>query len=239
MDLEEYEKRLLSEPRSDEPEAVEARRASTAHAAAYRAAQAFEDKLEAALKLPVAPDAAERIIERCLPRRSRAPVWIALAASLAVAAVVAVWLVPSGPSAADLEIRLAFVEHLGNPEPALESERAVDPAQVRAAFAGVGVDLVDPLGNVTYLSPCVIGGRQGLHLVLTGAEGAKTTLMMLPGQHLTAAAEFNLPGISARLERTDMGAIALFGHRNQDLDALSREVLANVAPLLRTALLDL
>ncbi len=237
MDLEEYEKRLLSEPRSDEPEAVEARRASTAHAAAYRAAQAFEDKLEAALKLPVAPDAAERIIERCLPRRSRAPVWIALAASLAVAAVVAVWLVPSGPSAADLEIRTAFVEHLDFPEPALTSDAPVDPDRVREAFAVAGVEVKGSLGNVTYLSPCVIGGEKGVHLVMTDADGQKATMMLMPGRQLAAVADFSLPGISAHLLPSAIGAIALFGHGNQDLGGLSRAVSGSIGPLAVTALL--
>lgn len=237
MDLEEFEKRLLSEPRSDDPEVIAARRASTAHAAAYRAAQAFEDRLEAALTLPVAPDAADRIIARCLGRRSRAPVWIALAASLAVAAVVAVWLVPSGPSAADLAVRAAFVDHLSLPEPALDSQTPVDSEQVRAAFAVAGVELTGELGNVTYLYPCVIGGQKGLHLVMTESDGSQATLMMMPGRHLVAAADFSLPGLSAHLLPTAMGAIALFGHGNQDLSGLSRAVSDSIGPLAATALL--
>lgn len=236
MDLEEFKKRLTIEPRSDDPELVEARRGSVAHAGVWRAAQAFEDRLEAALKLPVAPGRAERIVERCL-RRSRAPLMFALAASLTVAAVIAVWLLPSGPSAADLEIRTAFVEHLDNPEPALASETPVDPERIRAEFAVAGVELTGDLGNVTYLYPCVIGGEKGLHLVMTGADGAKATMMMMPGRELAVAADFSLPKVSAQLLPTAMGAIALFGHRQQDLSGLSRTVADSLAPLQRTALL--
>ncbi len=70
----------------------------------------------------------------------------------------------------------------------------------------------------------------------TDQGGEKATVMMIPGEQLTAVAEFALPGISARLLPTSMGAIALFGHQSQDLGELSRDVLDNVTPLAQVAL---
>ncbi len=239
MDLKEFQQRLGAEPRGQDPEVLTARGESVAHAAAYRAALDFEDRLEAALRVPVPNDAAERIIERCLGRPARPwlPAWVGIAAVLALAIGIGVWLLPIGPNPADLELRTAFVEHLDNPEPALVSDATVGAERVRAAFAVAGAEFDGGLDNVTYLSPCVIGGKKGLHLVLTDSSGAKTTLMMMPGSRLAASAEFSLPGISARVEPTPVGAMALFGHRGQDLDKLSRNILASLGPLAQTALL--
>ncbi len=46
MNLEDFEKQLNIEPRNEDPEFLEARRSSLSHAAAYRQAQAFEEKLD-------------------------------------------------------------------------------------------------------------------------------------------------------------------------------------------------
>ncbi|MDJ0656901.1 MAG: DUF3379 family protein [Xanthomonadales bacterium] len=234
MDLNEFNRRLNEEPRSDDPELKQARNESLQHAAAYRDAQQFEDKLEQALRLPVEDGLADSILEHCLGKESaaqqrRLPAWLGIAASIAVAAVVAVVLFRGEP--VNAELRDAFVEHVQHPEGAFKSNQPVDSGRFLATLASAGVEFAGSPNDVTYFYPCDIGGKRGLHWVVTDDQGQKTTVLMIPGQELASAHDFRFEQVPARMLPTSAGAMALFGHQGQDLDELASRYSQSITAL--------
>jgi hypothetical protein len=239
MNLEEFNKRLMIEPNDQDPEFLAARRASTEHMAAARDAEAFESLLGDALRPAVDPELHEQILSHSLGA-DRAPggrawQWMAIAATLVLAfGLSSVFFYRPAEA---LPLREAFVEHLRYPEPkALTSLDQVSENDVKKMFARYGADLVTEVGQVTYLSPCKIGGKRGIHMVVTESDGRKITVMYLPRETLAMAEEFSIDEISARMVRTPIGVLALFGHQGQDVNELSTRLMRGLGGLSIAAL---
>ncbi|MEM1090587.1 MAG: DUF3379 family protein [Pseudomonadota bacterium] len=229
MDFEQYKIYLNADPRSREPEFLEASRSSIQNASAHAAAQEFEDKLESALRVPVPSPSVETILAHCFTDEEsshsyRPPTWLAMAAAVLVLVGVASVILPRGPQV-DAFAREAFVAHLEHPEPAaFANDRPLPPPMVAQGFTSQGVSLEEAIADVTYLSPCVIGEKRGLHLVLTDDTGDKVTVMLLPGEPMEEKHNFSMDQVTVQMMPTGAGALALFGHQGQDLSPLARQL---------------
>lgn len=231
MDFKKYLTRLGVEPRSQDPRFLDASRSSLDHARAHAEAQKFEDKLEAALKLPSDPALKQDLLaiaggqSRPASHASVAG-WLALAASVLVLVGVASFLLPT--TGADAQVRQAFVAHLSHPEPALTARQNISDQRILERFAERGIVLREGLQDVSYYSPCVIGDVPGLHLVMTDDEHQQVTLMLMPGQGLESKHNFSMGDMTVQLSETSAGALALFGHQGQDLSGTMRDLLRNI-----------
>ena len=239
MNLEEFNKRLMIEPNDQDPDFLAARRVSTEHMAAAHEAEAFESLLAGALRPPVDPDLHEQILGHSLgadhATASHSWQWLAVAATLALS--VGLGSIFFNATTEAIPLREAFVEHLRYPEPkALASLDQVAEDDIKRMFAGYGADLATEVGRVTYLSPCKIGGKRGIHMVVTESGGRKVTVMYLPNETLAMAEEFSVDGISARMIRTPIGVLALFGHQGQDVNELSARLRMGLGGLTIAAL---
>ena len=127
-----------------------------------------------------------------------------------------------------MPMREALVAHMNNlyeyPK-ALRGTEARPESVIRAVFAEFGADLSSGFGKVTFLARCKIGGKRGIHLVVTENSGDKTTIMFLPDQELIANISFDVDQVSARIVSTPTGIVALFGHDGQDLSATTAALL--------------
>lgn len=230
MDRETFLNRLHTEPRSDDPTFRAACRDNVEYARLAREAQAFEGRLEEALRLPVDADLADRILGAlALPgrRRPRWTVVLAVAATLALAAGLMA-LLPGERATPPDPVVAAFVEHLRHDEPESLSMEPVALDQAIAALTQVGADPSAVPGAVTYVYPCAIGGERGLHLVMTDDERRRVTLLYLPRRSVARAGVIEAPdGASARVFDVPGGAVALVGHGNQDLDVLAEELFGS------------
>ncbi|MEM9531373.1 MAG: DUF3379 family protein [Pseudomonadota bacterium] len=230
MDLEQYKIYLKADPRSREPEFLEASRASIENAKAHAEALAFEDKLEQALRIPVEDPSEEEILLHCWnaenvdhDHSSSPSMWLAMAASVLMLVGVASMFWPAGQ--VDADVREAFIAHLDHPmEQPLAAEGEVPAAAIALAFANRGMALEGKMENVSYLKRCVIGDVQGLHLVLTDSEGDQITVMVMPDEPLERIHNFTVDSMTVQMVPSDAGAVALFGHQGQDLSPLAREL---------------
>ncbi|MFK7955420.1 MAG: DUF3379 family protein [Lysobacterales bacterium] len=233
MDFEQFKIFLNADPRSREPEFLEAARSSIQNASDHAKALAFEDKLDNALRVPVVSPTTDDILTHCFGDEQsvssyRPPTWLAMAAAVLVLVGVASVLLP-GASPVDAYAREAFIAHLGHPEPgALSSEDAISADAVILAFANQGIAMRDALADVTYMSPCVIGEKKGMHLVVTEKSGDQITVMMMPGEGLESSHNFSVETMTVQMVPTNAGALALFGHQGQDLSPLGRELVRDI-----------
>ena len=227
MKLEEFEKQLLIEPGSQDPEFLAAKKGSLAHARAHKASERFERKLSAALQLPVDEGRAGQVLEAVLgdpASGSSGRRWglLAMAASLVAAVGLSLLLVQSKPAP---DIRTAFVAHLRHPEPAaLASREAVDEQRALEALALMGATGLPRQATVTYVYPCPIGGVKGMHMVVTDSQQRQTTLLFMPDRSLASADEFVVDGMPAQVFNTPSGAAAAFAHAGELPEDLLREL---------------
>lgn len=227
---------LGAEPRSRDPEFRALKNSSIENAGKARDALAFEDKLEAALKLPADDGFADQILAQVLPEQPASvraasqaawTKWFPIAASVALIFGAGVYLGRSSNNIEDIaRLQAAFAEHVTHERYALELTKALDNDQVKAAFASHGASWEPQPGHyVTYMAKCVIGDKTGIHLVMVSETGERTSMMYLPDESVDSA-KFAAGELPARMFGTgDGGVAAVFAHGDQDLDNFDSTLL--------------
>lgn len=160
-----------------------------AHAARCPSCAAFSEEVDAAdaalehgLAVPVPDGLADRVLlgTRGRPRRRR-ELW-ALAASIALAAAVALGWLAQRPDDAYARLAIRHVEH----EPQfLTSVERPDPEAFRTVVENFGGTLVGALGDIRQMKLCPMEDGMGWHVVFETPEGL-ATLLLVPGKKLDA-----------------------------------------------------
>ena len=238
MDCNDYRQTVAADPAAV-PAAAEAHAISCAGCAAWRdEMQALDARIARALKIRVpelqlpelpAPDDANVAV--LAGRRSRAagrtPVWLALAATVAFAAVLGYRVLDkdvSGQTLADQV--LAHVDH--EPYALRVSDRAVDPERLARVLPANSATLADNAGLITYAQSCVINGHEVPHLVIQGRNGPVTILLM-PEETIDEAQTFDGTSVNGVILPVGSGSIAIIGESGEDLEAVRQSVVHSVS----------
>jgi hypothetical protein len=159
-------------------------------------------------------------------RRPAAVAWLALAATVAIAAVLGVRMLGIGvqyDSLADEVI--AHLDHepaaLRVTDVAISDERlhSVVPASVASLDHGAGV--------ISYAQTCIINGKRVPHLVIQGANGPVTVLLM-PEERVDEPIELAGENIKGIILPVGGGSVAFIGAADERLDSIRDEVLQSV-----------
>jgi hypothetical protein len=148
----------------------------------------FESRFDLALRVHVPP-------QRSSPSAPRAPAyrkgWLAMAASVLLAAVVAggLWLAAPGSSlAADV------VTHMGGePDAWRRTDVPVPPPDLQAVLGDSKLRLAAGAGMVSYASSCAFRGHRVPHLVIQTASGP-VTVMVLVHERVPKSVQFDEQG---------------------------------------------
>lgn len=213
-------------------------------AAERETADAFRDEMQALdrtiaralsidvpeLKVPDLPalDSDSNVVD--MPFRKKrllsAPVWIGIAASFAVAALLGLRFL--GDQAAYPSLAAELVAHLDHEPQALKvtstpvSERALLNVVSRS-----GAELDADVGLVTYAKTCVINGKKVPHLVVQGKLGP-ITLLLLPDETVGGAIPISGAGINGVILPVGDGSIAIIGERDENLSEIEKRVVDSV-----------
>ena len=232
MNCEEYRQALTADP---------AWTGGAGHVAECDACQAFARKVQSlnldiarALQIEVPPLALPdlpaiddtnvmRIPSR---RRSRAPYWFAIAATVVLATSIGLRMSGMFETYETLEEEvLAHLDH----EPAalrVTDEPVSDERLQRALPAAVAVfDRSEAL--ITYANPCVINGHKVPHLVIQGQYGPVTILLM-PEEPVAEARTLDGENVHGVIVPVGDGSIAIIGSRQEPLDPIRRQVIESV-----------
>jgi hypothetical protein len=205
---------------------------------------ALDEKIRAALRVPVPgrvragggqvvdgfrkPDAnaldrpaRERALAVIKPRR-----WLALAASIVSGVAIGslLWVAgPRGSLAGDL------VKHMGHePGAMVATQVAASPTTVAEVLDRAGVRLRSGVGVVSYASTCPFRGDKVPHLVVQTATGP-VTVMVLRHEQVARATQFDEGGYAGTIVPVGPGSIAVIGHQPAaDLDAIARQLTGAV-----------
>ena len=220
--------------------AADPRHESDAHVSHCESCQAFRDefrsldrRIAAALSVPVPelkmPELAEVDASdvTTLPvRRKTTPVWLAVAATVAIAAVLGFRMLGSEltyPSLAD-----EIVAHLDHEPYALRvTDKAVSERRLARVVPADVATMDTGIGLVTYAQSCVINGRKVPHLVIQGERGPVTILLM-PEQKVDGVQPIDGQSINGVILPVGDGSIAIIGETGEDLERIQNNVNSSV-----------
>jgi hypothetical protein len=187
MDCSQFRRSLLSDPRDISAEMAAHR--DTCHDCAQFAQQLlrFEGRLERALRVDTPSGSSRPPLPRLFEHRG----WLAIAASVLVALVVAgsLWLAVPGPSlAADVVTHMA-----GEPDAWQTTDVPVPGSDLTAVLNDSHLALKPDVGVVSYAQSCLFRGHHVPHLVVQTSAGP-VTVMVLVHEPVRVATQFDENG---------------------------------------------
>lgn len=233
MNCEQYREALAAQP--DESSAgADAHVAQCAECAAFRRdIQSLEKLIVRSLQIDVpelrlpelAPVNGRSTVARLpLPRMST-PVWLGLAASVAIAAVLGIRLLTS--DAIQPSLAAEILAHLDHEPEALRVTSTAVSAQRLDDVVGRRADMDSSPGLVTYAMTCVINGHTVPHLVIQGKRGP-VTILLLAEEKIDAAIPIEGEGVRGVVLPVGSGSIAVIGERDESLVKIQEQVVNSV-----------
>ena len=171
------------------------------------------------LALPDLPDAP------AAGRRFPIPAWFAVAATVAMAALLAVHFTGGVNRQSLAEEVLAHLD--GEPNALVPTDVPV-PAGQLAAVIPPNIAVMDRSdGLITYARTCVIDGHLVPHLVIQGKKGA-ITIILMPEEKVAKAIPVEGNTVEGVILPVGDGSIAIIGERGERLDGVEQKVLKSV-----------
>ena len=195
---------------------------------------ALNEKIAAAMEItvpelmmPELPDIeTDNVVSLSSRRIVSKPAWFAIAATVLLAAVVGIRMTGLGTSHGTLQEQLlAHVDH--EPLALLPSATPVSDRQLSRAVPTNIATLNHDAGLITYAESCSINGKDVPHLVIQGARGPITILLM-PHEQVAEATTFDGVSIKGIILPVGNGSIAIIGDREEQFDQVKEKVLDSV-----------
>lgn len=222
MNCMEFRKTLLADPRASATEIRSHRRECPQCAAFAARAERMEEEIRAAVLV----DPPEALASSILLRRSLAEPPAVVPASrrrvLALAAAMglaATGLVGANQWRRQRALEEELVAHLRMKHPAGfgAQQQGIEGGEISALLARAGFALRADLGPVVNAWPCVFRDRPIAHLLLPGAAGP-VTVLLLPFAPLSWRHSFAGKGLAGAIASCAGGAIAVMARHHADVD---------------------
>ena len=178
------------------------------------------------LVMPELPDIDENVVTLPVRRRSKAPIWFAVAATVVLGLSIALRMSPIFEEYETLADEvLAHLDH----EPGALRVTDVpvsDRRLARAVPASMAVfDREATL--ITYANPCIINGKRVPHLVVQGQHGPVTILLM-PEEKVAGSTPLEGDSVHGVILPVGDGSIAIIGPREESLEPIQENVRASL-----------
>ena len=179
-----------------------------------------------ALVMPELPDVDDKVAALPVRRRSKAPLWFAVAATVVLGLSIALRMSSffvEYDSLAD-EV-LAHLDH--EPRSLVVTDVPVSDRRLqRAVPASMAVfDRDETL--ITYANPCIINGKRVPHLVVQGQHGPITILLM-PEEKVAEKTPLDGATVHGVILPVGEGSIAIIGPREEALEPIQENVQASL-----------
>jgi len=238
MNCEQYRQAVAAEPAFD---------GGADHVSVCAECQVFRDEMRAldagiakalqlelpALTLPELPtidvqdnDAQDKVVSLASRRSLPKPRWIALAASVMLAAVIGIRMIAGVDNISLADEVLAHLDH--DPAALVVSTTPVSDERLIKVVPESMAHMDHSAGLITYAHSCVINGKTVPHLVIQGELGPITILLM-PEEKIAAAQTLDGDNVHGVLLPVGNGSIAIIGARDEPLERIEKSVLSSVA----------
>jgi hypothetical protein len=179
------------------------------------------------LKMPELPDIEpDNVVSLPARHRMSPPAWLAVAATVALAAVLGVRLLGTGIEHQSLADEI--LAHLdGEPFALRVTDVAVTDERLYSVIPADVARMDHSAGLITYAQSCEINGKEVPHLVIQGEYGPITILLM-PQEQVAEAITLSGQNVNGVILPVGDGSIAIIGQRGERLERLQKRVLKSV-----------
>ena len=154
------------------------------------------------------------------------PTWLAMAATVAVAAILGVRMLGIGVEYESLADEvLAHLDH--EPQALRVTDVAVSDERLHSVVPGSIADIDRDTGLISYAQSCIINGRTVPHLVIQGAAGPVTVLLM-PEEPVGEAIALQGDNVKGVILPVGGGSIAIIGEADERLEEIQERVTKSV-----------
>ena len=232
MNCEDYRQAIATEPSYD---------GGAAHLSACADCRAFRDEIRAfdqkiaralaisvpELRIPDLPHIdTTGVVPLVTRRRVGAPVWLAVAATLVLAAFIGIRMI--GGNVAYPTLADEIIAHLDHEPYALRvTDEPVDDRRLAKVVPANVAAMNHDAGLITYAQTCVINGRKIPHLVIQGEQGP-VTILLLPEEAVGSPVPIQGESINGVILPVGGGSVAIIGGRDEELEAIQQNVLNSV-----------
>jgi len=233
MNFSEFKKLIGADPGNRNPETLRARHSSPEFEAAAAEAEAFEDKLQAAVSIQPPADLLNQIKEISQqPVRQRNWLPLAMAASLLIVVGAAGLTWKQSHQWDSVEAYIAdHYSHDGSTVLAKVDENLSDQAISKILASLDATADKDLSGRIKFIKFCPTPDGRGAHMVVSTDQGPMTIIYM-PGTQVTDGEVVDFDQMHALLVSLEHGSAAIIGERSQNVGSL----VATVRDSLKTGL---
>ncbi len=211
-----------------------------AHLSQCAACQAFRDEMQALdmkigralaisvpdFDLPELPEIDRSNVTAMPQRRFGAPAWLAVAATVTLAAFIGFRMLGSDLSNGTLADQiLAHIDH--EPYAFRVADEAVTDQRLARVIPASVATMDHSAGLITYAQSCIINGREVPHLVIQGERGPVTILLM-PGEKISGAEAIQSENVNGVILPIGNGSIAIIGVDGERLERIEEQVKNSV-----------
>lgn len=220
MNCFEFRRQLTIDPRSQDADLLRHKHECPACAGFAGQQARFEERLTEALHVDVPVELHARLVLNQSLHQSRRIRTLAIAASvlLTVALAGGWWLRPLSPSLDQI-----VIAHIEEEREFLASRDHVPDTKIVQLTQAIGMPLRGDIGTVRLAEICPIGKHHGAHLVLAGANGP-VTVLLLPGETIPRRKSFERDGFRGILVPTGYGGMAIVGQPGEGLDGVAHRI---------------
>lgn len=231
MNCLELRQRVLGNPHDATPGINEHVQGCASCAGFVSEQRAFEQKLISAAQVDVPMHLRDRIVLRQTVHRARNFRQFAYAAGLAlvVGSLVGVLTWPARESIAQ-----TVIGHIVAEPDHLYAQSQVDPRTATDVLHRVGLTLRGNLGEIRFAENCPIGRQRGAHLVVAGARGP-VTILVLPDTAVTERQAMTSGGFEGVIIPAGRGSLAIVGLPGEALASFEQQLRRAVPQLSETA----
>ncbi len=228
MNFSEFKKLMGADPLNRKPETLRARNSAPEFEAEARDAAAFEEKLQAALKITAPPGLLadiKAITQQPQKRRRWVPLAMAASLVMAVGAAGIAWQQMHTWDSVEEYVQDHYAHDGGK---ALAGAAAiVADEDIIKIMSGLGASASGAMSErVRFIKTCPTPNGKGAHLVVSTDQGPMTIIYM-PKTDVTDGEVITFENQHALLVRLEQGSAAIIGNLDQAIDNLEPMVRAS------------
>ena len=179
------------------------------------------------LQMPDLPEIDTGNVVALSSRRLATPAWLAMAATVVLAAFIGFRFVSTGIEHDSLADEI--LAHLdGEPFALRVTDIAISDERLTSAVPADVAQMDRSAGLITYAQSCEIGGNQVPHLVIQGERGPVTILLM-PDEMVDGPQSLRGENVNGVILPVGNGSIAIIGNSEERLEKIEAQVLKSVA----------
>jgi len=227
MNCEDYQQAITADPSFD---GGAGHLSECASCQAYRGEmQALDQLIGRALALEVPELSTPKRLDNVVALPARwlgPPTWVALAATVLLAAFVGLRM--TGSEVENVSLADQVLAHIDREPGAFRNtDDPVSAARFESVVAEDIAHMDRSAGLITYAQSCKINGRDVPHLVIQGEHGPVTILLM-PHEMITEPQLVNGESVNGVILPVGNGSIAIIGEREERLDKIEKRILNSV-----------